>query len=609
MILAFGLMRIIGVINNGESGLSVRSKLNTLIGDVDTLKDQSLLKTGDPSGDEIALFVGVGSTGLKGSGVTINDLATATQGVLAETAVQPEDLSSVALTGLYSDLIDQPTLGSISTQNSDSVSVTGGTITGITDLNIADGGTGASDAATARTNLGAQATVTGAASTITSSDLTADRALVSNALGKVEVSAVTAVELGYVSGVTSGIQSQLNNRQPLNTNLTSVASLGTTSGQMLYTTAASTWAESPITGFGRSLIDDVDSASGRGTLGLGTIATQAANSVAITGGSVDGVTVGGTTPSTGVFTTLAATTSLTTPLVTHPGDLSLSATGANALLFSTDGSERLRVNPSGNVGVGTSTPEVKLDVNGSIKYTFSSGGVGLFGGVGFNMTSEGNRFLPQILAHNAFDNTDDEGGPYWNSRKTRGLTGAANAGQSLGTFIFTSTDTGGTVRNAASFSGVSAGAGAATHAGQLVFRTTSMSDFGPVERLRVTAEGKVGVGTTSPASMLSVAGQISGKFSDVGTNTAAQDLENNLVSQVTISANTTLTTTVPPAGAHATVIVITSGTSSRTVTFGTGFAATGTLATGTASGRRFVMSFVSDGTRLLEASRTISIAV
>ena len=59
---------------------------------------------------------------------------------------------------------------------------------------------------------GKQATITGGASTITSSNLTANRALISNGSGKVAVSAVTSTELGYLDGVTSSVQSQLDGK-------------------------------------------------------------------------------------------------------------------------------------------------------------------------------------------------------------------------------------------------------------------------------------------------------------------------------------------------------------------------------------------------------------
>ncbi len=60
---------------------------------------------------------------------------------------------------------------------------------------------------------GKQATITGAATTIDDANLTASRAVISNASGKVAVSAVTDTELGYVSGVTSAIQTQLGGKQ------------------------------------------------------------------------------------------------------------------------------------------------------------------------------------------------------------------------------------------------------------------------------------------------------------------------------------------------------------------------------------------------------------
>ena len=73
-----------------------------------------------------------------------------------------------------------------------------------------------------------QATITGAATTITSSDLTVSRALISNASGKVAVSTVTDTELGYISGVTSAIQTQINNKPSNNQVVAGYQGLGST---------------------------------------------------------------------------------------------------------------------------------------------------------------------------------------------------------------------------------------------------------------------------------------------------------------------------------------------------------------------------------------------
>ena len=73
---------------------------------------------------------------------------------------------------------------------------------------------------------------------------------------------------------------------------------------------------------------------------------------------------------------------------------------------------------------------------------------------------------------------------------------------------------------------------------------------------------------------------------------------------VTPTALGTFTTTVPPAGTICTLIILTSGASSYTMTFGTGFKSTGTLATGVTTGKYFTVSFISNGTLVIETSRT-----
>lgn len=90
----------------------------------------------------------------------------------------------------------------------------------------------------------------------------------------------------------------------------------------------------------------------------------------------------------------------------------------------------------------------------------------------------------------------------------------------------------------------------------------------------------------------------------LANGTLAMGFAANNVVKVTPTANGTYTTTVPPAGTLCTLIILTSGATSRTITFGSGFKPVGTLATGTANARVFVISWVSDGTVLYEVSRT-----
>ena len=157
-----------------------------------------------------------------------------------------------------------------------------------------------------------QATITGAATSITSSNLTASRALASDGSGKVAASSVTATELGYVSGVTSAIQTQIDSKQPTITgsattidteSLTAsravisnssqkIAVSTTTDTELGYlsgvTSAVQTQLDAKLAK-ASNLSDLTSTSTARNNLGLGTIATQNANNVALTGGTITGL--------------------------------------------------------------------------------------------------------------------------------------------------------------------------------------------------------------------------------------------------------------------------------------------------------------------------------
>jgi hypothetical protein len=121
-------------------------------------------------------------------------------------------------------------------------------------------------------------------------------------------------------------------------------------------------------------------------------------------------------------------------------------------------------------------------------------------------------------------------------------------------------------------------------------------------------------GVTAPTVAVDVTGavlatnNITGGYSALSTGATAMAFGSYNVVKVTPNANATYTTTVPAAGTQLTLIILTSGTTTYTITFGTGFKTTGTLVTGIVSARYYMISFVSDGTNVLETARTIAIA-
>jgi hypothetical protein len=77
--------------------------------------------------------------------------------------------------------------------------------------------------------------------------------------------------------------------------LASVGGLTPAADQMAYYSGAATSALAALTAFARTLLDDADAVTARATLGLGSLATQSAASVSITGGTINGVALDGGT--------------------------------------------------------------------------------------------------------------------------------------------------------------------------------------------------------------------------------------------------------------------------------------------------------------------------
>jgi hypothetical protein len=262
---------------------------------------------------------------ITGAATTIDDTDLTASRAVISNASGKVAVSGVTTTEL--DILDGLTASTAELNIMDGVTATtselnilDGVTATATELNYVDGVTSA-----IQTQIDSkQATITGAATTIDDANLTASRAVISNASGKVAVSAVTDTELGYLDGVTSAVQTQIDGKQATITGAaSSITSSNLTALRTLYSDASGKVAASSITATELSYLGGVTSA----------IQTQLNAKAPIASPTFTGtVTIPGVTISGGTQNWTAT------------------ASGTN-LTFAYNGVNKMRIDSSGNLTV------------------------------------------------------------------------------------------------------------------------------------------------------------------------------------------------------------------------------------------------------------------
>jgi fructose-specific component phosphotransferase system IIB-like protein len=185
---------------------------------------------------------------ITGAATTIDDTDLTASRAVISNASGKVAVSGVTTTEL--DILDGLTASTAELNIMDGVTAT------TTELNYVDGVTSA-----IQTQInGKQATITGAATTIDDTDLTASRAVISNSSGKVAVSAVTDTELGYLDGVTSAVQTQIDGKQATITGAaTTIDSSNLTANRAVVSNSSGKVAVSAITSTELGYLDNVSS--------------------------------------------------------------------------------------------------------------------------------------------------------------------------------------------------------------------------------------------------------------------------------------------------------------------------------------------------------------
>jgi trimeric autotransporter adhesin len=223
-----------------------------------------------------------------------------------------------------------------------------------------------------------------------------------------------------------------------------------------------------------------DNAIARFDLTTGKIIQNSVVTIADTTGDMAGVGTlsSGAITTTGVLTVPAGTVSA--PAITTTGDTNTGIffPAADTIAFAEGGGESMRIDASGNLGIGTTSPAGRLDSTSATTQAFLSNGT--------------------TLANTT--------GTVYSTIAFRSLRGGG-----AGSFGFDDAWIQ-TQRANLSFNG-----DAFTHDASLVFFTNNSNrDNNPTERMRITSTGNVGIGLTSTQARLSILQSLSGTYGSAG---------------------------------------------------------------------------------------------